>query len=112
KRATVSDGPYVSVGCPTTTSFTNTNLQNGTTYYYVVAAQYTGGPDAGGASADSVEASVTPQGTGGNQAPTVNAGSNQTITLPATASLTGTASGDGLADPPGPLPARSAKVRE
>src|SRR5215470_14738414 len=34
KRATVSDGPYVSVGCPSATSFTDSNLQNGTTYYY------------------------------------------------------------------------------
>jgi cellulose 1,4-beta-cellobiosidase len=61
KRATVSDGPYVTVGCPTTTSFTDTTVKNGTTYYYVVSAQYTGGPDAGGASADSIEASATPQ---------------------------------------------------
>jgi cellulose 1,4-beta-cellobiosidase len=61
KRASVSDGPYVTVGCPTGTSFTDTNLQNGRTYYYVVAAQYIGGPDAGGASADSIEASATPQ---------------------------------------------------
>jgi len=60
KRATVSGGPYVAVGCPTTTSFTNSGLQAGTTYYYVVSAQYTGGPDAGGASADSVEANATP----------------------------------------------------
>jgi len=63
KRATVSGGPYVTVGCPTNTTFTDTTLQNGTTYYYVVSALYTGGPDAGGASADSVEASATPQAT-------------------------------------------------
>ncbi len=35
-----------------------------------------------------------------NQAPTVNAGPNQTVTLPATATLSGTATDDGL---PGPL---------
>jgi fibronectin type 3 domain-containing protein len=62
KRATVSGGPYVTVGCPTTASYTDTGLQNGTTYYYVVSGVYTGGPDAGGASADSAEASATPQG--------------------------------------------------
>src|SRR5262249_51150820 len=110
KRATVSDGPYVSVGCPSATSFTDSNLQNGKTYYYVVAAQYSGGPDAGGASTDSVEASVTPQGGGGNRAPTVNGGSNQTITLPATASLIGTASDDGLPNPPGALTTTWSKV--
>ena len=60
KRATVSGGPYVTVGCSTTTSYTDSGLQAGTTYYYVVSAQYTGGPDAGGASADSVEANATP----------------------------------------------------
>ena len=38
-----------------------------------------------------------------NQAPIVNAGSNQTITLPATATLTGSASDDGLPNPPGAL---------
>src|SRR5207249_3965515 len=38
-----------------------------------------------------------------NQAPTVSAGSDQTITLPASASLTGTATDDGLPNPPGAL---------
>ena len=59
KRAMVSGGPYVTVGCSTTTSYSDSGLQAGTTYYYVVSAQYTGGPDAGGASADSVEANAT-----------------------------------------------------
>ena len=35
---------------------------NGTTYYYTVSAVYTGGPDAGGESANSVQVSATPQG--------------------------------------------------
>ncbi len=38
-----------------------------------------------------------------NQAPSVNAGSDQTITLPATASLSGTATDDGLPNPPATL---------
>src|SRR5205823_6210138 len=33
---------------------------NGTTYYYVVSADYTGGPVAGGESADSTQVSATP----------------------------------------------------
>lgn len=37
---------------------------------------------------------------GGNQAPLVNAGSDQSITLPASASLSGTGSDDGLPNPP------------
>jgi Bacterial Ig domain/K319L-like, PKD domain len=37
----------------------------------------------------------------GNQAPSVNAGPDQTITLPSNASLDGTVTDDGLPDPPG-----------
>ena len=59
KRATVTGGPYVGVGCPASNSFSDSNLIKGTTYYYVVSADYTGGPDAGGESADSSEASAT-----------------------------------------------------
>src|SRR5262245_42510608 len=61
QRALVSGGPYVTIGCPTTTSYTDTGLTNGTTYYYVVSGAYTGDPDAGGGSANSPEASATPQ---------------------------------------------------
>ena len=39
----------------------------------------------------------------GNRAPVVNAGTNQTITLPATAALAGAASDDGDPNPPGAL---------
>src|SRR5262249_22454146 len=60
KRATITGGPYVTVGCSATNGFTDSGLADGTTYYYVVSGQYTGGPDAGGASADSVEASAVP----------------------------------------------------
>lgn len=38
KRSTTSGGPYSTVGTSSTTSFTNTGLTNGTTYYYVVTA--------------------------------------------------------------------------
>ena len=38
KRSTASGGPYTTVSSPTTTSFTDTGLTNGTTYYYVVSA--------------------------------------------------------------------------
>ena len=61
KRATVSGGPYTTVACATTTSYTDTGLTGGTTYYYVVSAAYSAGLNAGGVSADSIEASATPQ---------------------------------------------------
>src|SRR6185503_5062111 len=38
KRATVSGGPYTTVGTTTSTSFTNTGLTNGTTFFFVVSA--------------------------------------------------------------------------
>ena len=56
KRATTSGGPYSTVGTATTTSFTNTALTNGTTYYYVVSAV-----NASGESPNSAQASATPQ---------------------------------------------------
>jgi fibronectin type 3 domain-containing protein len=62
KRSRTSGGPYVGVACPTGTSYVDAGLTNGTTYYYVVSASFSGGPVAGGASANSVQASATPQG--------------------------------------------------
>jgi DNA gyrase inhibitor GyrI len=56
KRSTTNGGPYAIVANVTTTNYTNTGLSNGTTYYYVVSAL-----NAGGESANSAPASVTPQ---------------------------------------------------
>jgi len=57
KRATISGGPYLIVGSDlTATSFADSGLTNGTTYYYVVSAY-----NAGGESANSAEASAAPQ---------------------------------------------------
>jgi hypothetical protein len=63
KRATVSGGPYTNVATGiTASSYTDTTVTNGTTYYYVVTAT-----NSAGASANSPEDSATPQ------APMVNA---------------------------------------
>src|SRR6202451_3718138 len=56
KRSTTSGGPYTTIGSPTTTSYTDTGVTNGTTYYYVVAAVNTAGQ-----SANSSQVSATPQ---------------------------------------------------
>jgi hypothetical protein len=55
KRSTTSGGPYTLVGGVTGTSFTNTGLTNGTTYFFVVSAL--GG---GVESANSIQVSATP----------------------------------------------------
>jgi fibronectin type 3 domain-containing protein len=58
KRSTTTGGPYTQISAPTTTSFTDTGLTNGTTYFYVVSAL-----NAVGESANSAQASATPANT-------------------------------------------------
>jgi fibronectin type 3 domain-containing protein len=55
KRGPTSGGPYTQIAAPTVTTFTDTGLADGTTYYYVVSAV-----NAAGESANSSEASATP----------------------------------------------------
>jgi fibronectin type 3 domain-containing protein len=55
KRSTTTGGPYTTISSPTTTTFTDTGLANGTTYFYVVSAV-----NSVGESANSAEVSATP----------------------------------------------------
>jgi hypothetical protein len=55
QSSTNEGGPYTSIATPTTTSYTNTGLTNGTTYYYVVSAT-----DGVNVSSNSIEVSATP----------------------------------------------------
>jgi pectate lyase/fibronectin type 3 domain-containing protein len=64
KRSTTSGGPYTTVASPTSTSYTNTGLTNGTTYYYVVSAV-----NSAGQSANSSQVSATPTAGGGTVPP-------------------------------------------
>jgi hypothetical protein len=61
KRSTVSGSGYANVATPAATSYTNTGLTNGTTYYFVVSAG-----NAGGSSANSSQVSAVPSATSAN----------------------------------------------
>ena len=98
KRSRTSGGPYVGVACPTATSYVDTGLTNGTTYYYVVSASYTGGPNAGGESADSIQASATPAAPSATPTLTPIATATPTPTRTFTPIATATPNGHPVAD--------------
>ncbi|HEV8635606.1 MAG TPA: PKD domain-containing protein [Chloroflexota bacterium] len=90
---------WSTVSGPGLVTFANANAAQ-TTATFAEAGTYVlrlTGSDGALAASDDVTVTVKPA----NQAPVVSAGENQTITLPASASLTGTATDDGLPDPPG-----------
>jgi autotransporter-associated beta strand protein len=55
KRSTTSGGPYAIIATPAANNYTDTNVSNGTTYFYVVSAT-----NSLGESPDSAQASVVP----------------------------------------------------
>lgn len=55
QRSTTAGGPYTTIAFPTATTYTNTSLINGTTYYYVVSAT-----DGINVSSNSIEVGATP----------------------------------------------------
>jgi glucosylceramidase len=76
KRSTASGGPYSTVQSGvTSTSFTNTGLTNGTTYYYVVTAL-----NSAGESGNSNQASATPSASTINAFATIEAESYTSMT--------------------------------
>jgi len=60
KRSSTSGGPYTVIGTSTGTTFTDTTVTNGATYYYVTTA-ITNVSGSVGEGADSNQASATPQ---------------------------------------------------
>ena len=68
KRSTTNGGPYnTAVASPTVTNYTDTTVNNGTAYYYVVSAVNTAGQ-----SANSAQASATPASPTANVTITIN----------------------------------------
>ncbi|HEY0703748.1 MAG TPA: glycoside hydrolase family 44 protein [Candidatus Acidoferrales bacterium] len=55
QRSTTSGGPYSQISSPSSTTFTDTGVTNGTKYFYVVSAYNSAGP-----SANSAQVSATP----------------------------------------------------
>jgi len=74
ERSTTSGGPYTTVATPTATRFTDTNVTNGITYFYVVEAANLAGP-----SPNSVQVSATPAGSIPNVTVTINPANTQHI---------------------------------
>jgi fibronectin type 3 domain-containing protein len=95
KRSTTSGGPYTQVSAPTTTSFTNTGLTNGTKYFYVVSAL-----NSAGESANSAQASATPSAPPVNQTPDVTITIDPTKTKPISPYIYGLNFYFGETDPP------------
>jgi subtilisin family serine protease len=91
------------VSGPGTVTFTNANALT-TTAAFSAAGTYTlrlTASDSALSTSDDVVITVNPSPT--NTAPVVNAGADQTVVLPATATLSGTATDDGLPNPPAAL---------
>jgi Cellulase (glycosyl hydrolase family 5) len=55
KRATTNGGPYTQIGAPTSTTYNDASLSNGTAYYYVVSAV-----NSAGESANTAQVMATP----------------------------------------------------
>jgi fibronectin type 3 domain-containing protein len=84
KRAASNGGPYTTVASPAGTSYTDTNVTNGTAYYYVVTAV-----NAAGQSGNSNQATATPAAAPTVPVPPLNltaTGGNQQVSLAWTAS--------------------------
>jgi uncharacterized protein YjiK len=96
------------VSGPGTVTFTNPNAID-TTASFSVAGSYTlrlTANDSALTTSDDIVVTVNPA----NQAPTVDAGPDQTITFPANATLDGTVTDDGLPNPPGAVTTTWSKV--
>jgi kumamolisin len=82
KRSTVNGGPYTTIASSTMTTYTDSSVSNGSTYYYVVSAV-----NSAGQSLNSVQVSATPTAPPAMAAPTGLTGSATTYNKKPAASL-------------------------
>ncbi|MFZ4789728.1 MAG: PKD domain-containing protein [Candidatus Competibacteraceae bacterium] len=93
---------WTKVSGPGTVTFGNANTQATTATFSAAGAYVLRLTASDGALTASAEVTITAQAGGSNQAPQVNAGTPQTITLPVNqVMLSGTVTDDGLPNPPG-----------
>lgn len=59
-RSLYTGGPYQTIACTSALGYVDSGLTDGTTYYYTMSSSFTGGANAGGASALGTEVSATP----------------------------------------------------
>jgi len=100
---------WTKVSGPGTVTFGNASLR-ATTATFSSAGSYTLRLTANDSALSASDDLVVTVNAPVNQAPVVNAGPDQTITLPATASLSGTATDDGLPNPPATVTTTWSKV--
>ncbi|MDB6124432.1 MAG: hypothetical protein JWQ71_3425, partial [Pedosphaera sp.] len=104
-RSTSANGPFTRLNATIIagTSYTDASVPSGTYIYMIRAVKLEISPSGSyfNPSQGIFKTIAVGSGTASNQAPVVNAGNNQTITLPANATLSGSVIDDGLPVTPG-----------
>ncbi len=112
ERKTGAAGTYtqITITGPNATNYQDAGLSSSTTYVYRVRATSGAGDSAYSNDASATTQAVAPPPAPVNQPPVVNAGPDQHVALPATATMAGHVSDDGLPNPPGAVTSTWSKI--